>query len=79
MLSVAVCLFMDPVLGSFPFYMTPVRSYSGTNVARVGSATETRSQTGLSSFLGLSHVNEWRGKYGDRNELIPVWVCPGLV
>ena len=34
------------------------------------------SQTGLSSFLGRSHVNAWKKMYGDRYELLPVWVRP---
>ena len=39
----------------------------------------TRSQTGLSIFLGQSHVNAWKGMCGEQYELIPVWVRPGLM
>ena len=36
-----------------------------------------RSQTGLSSFSGQSHVNEKEEMYGGRYELMPVCVRPG--
>ena len=37
-------LFMDPdVCDSFPFYMRPVQSRTGTKITRVGSATDRKS------------------------------------
>ena len=39
----------------------------------------TRCQAGLSSLLGRSHVKAWIEMYGDRYELMPVWVRPGLM
>ena len=63
-------LFMDPVCDSFPFYKRTVQSRTGTEITR---------QTALSSFLGRSHVNTWKEMYGERYELIPVRVRPGLM
>ena len=72
-------IFMDPVWDSFPFCMRRLRtvqSQTGTKITRVGSATD---RHGLSSFLGQSHVSAWKEMYGERYELIPVWVRPGLM
>ena len=62
---------MDPVWDSSPFYIRTVLSQTGTKVTRVGAATERKSDR--------SHVNPWKEMYGDRYELIPVWIRPGLM
>ena len=60
----------------FLFYMRTVRSQTGTKVTHVGSATEMKSDR--SEFIFRS-VNAWKEMYGDRYELIRVWVLLSLM
>ena len=67
---------MDPVWDPFPFYMRTVQSQTGKKVTCVRLVTNMQSDR--SEFI-FSPVNAWKEMYGDRYELIPVWVCPGLM
>ena len=58
-------LSMDPdVCDSFPFYMRPVQSRTGTKITRVGSATDTKSDRSEFVFspVPCKHMkrNVWR-------------------
>jgi len=68
-----------PGLRFVSVYMRTVRTQTGTKLTRLGSATETKSDRSEFISRDRSHVNASKEMYGDRYELMPVWVRPGLM